>query len=240
MININNFTLNKGNFTLSNINFDIEDGKSAAILGSTGSGKTMLLESIIGLYKGDEGGIYLNGKDTHSLSYQSSEIGFVYQDYCLFNHMSVRDNIGFGLKMKKYDKKLIVKLVEEIAESFNISDILDKSPLVLSGGEKQRTALCRALIVNPKVLLLDEPFSAMDPNTKHRLIQTIKNYKKKFCGTIILVTHDFQEAIELADTIHIMLKGKLKATKTPSTLFNPSGDYEVDKFLQCTLKEKLI
>jgi molybdate transport system ATP-binding protein len=200
----------------------------------------MLLESIVGLYKGDSGGIYLNGKDTHTLSYQTSEIGFVYQDYCLFNHMSVRDNIGFGLKMRKCDKRTIDRLVGEIAENFNISDILDKSPLILSGGEKQRTALCRALVINPKVLLLDEPFSAMDPNTKNLLIQTIKNYKKKYRGTIVLVTHDFQEAIELADTIHIMVKGKLKATKSPSSLFTPSGDYEVDKFLQCTLKEQLI
>ncbi|MGD1818973.1 MAG: ATP-binding cassette domain-containing protein [Pleomorphochaeta sp.] len=240
MIKVDNFTLTKGNFCLSNINFNICDGQTVAILGETGSGKTMLLESIAGIYKGDSGCVYLNDKDVNSIASNMRHIGFVYQDYCLFNHMSVRENIGYGLKVKNINKKIIENRVEEIASKFNIINILDKNPSVISGGEKQRTALCRALIVNPRVLLLDEPFSAMDPNTKDLLINTLKKFKEQYEGIIILVTHDFNEAIKLANTIHIMVKGKLKATKTPSTLFIPTEDYEVNKFLQCNKKEEII
>lgn len=233
MIKIDNFSLNRGSFCLSNINFNIEDGQSIAILGETGSGKTMLLESIAGLYKGSSGCIYMNGKDVSTIASNKRGIGFVYQDYCLFNHMSVRENIGFGLKVKKINKSLIDLKVNEIAEKFNILNILDKNPRVISGGEKQRTAICRSLIINPGVLLLDEPFSAMDPNTKQMLMDTIIDYKQKYKGIIILVTHDFNEAIKLADTIHVLVKGKLKATRTPSNLFISSEDYEVNTFLQC-------
>ncbi|MBK5201731.1 MAG: ATP-binding cassette domain-containing protein [Spirochaetaceae bacterium] len=236
MIKIDNFSLKRGSFCLSNINFNIEDGQSIAILGETGSGKTMLLESIAGIYRGNSGCIYVNGKDVSSISSNKRGIGFVYQDYCLFNHMSVRENIGFGLKVKKMDKSLIDMKVNEIAKQFHISNILDKNPSVISGGEKQRTALCRSLIINPRVLLLDEPFSAMDPNTKQILIDAIIDYKKKYNGIIILVTHDFKEAIKLADTIHVLVKGKLKATKTPSTLFMASENYEVNTFLQCNTR----
>lgn len=233
MIKVDNFSLKRGSFNLSNINFTIEDGQSVAILGETGSGKTLLLESIAGIYKGNSGCIYINGQDISSITSNKREIGFVYQDYCLFSHMSVRENIGFGLKVRKMEKSLINEKVNEIAKMFNILDILDKSPNVISGGEKQRTALCRSLIINPKVLLLDEPFAAMDPNTRARLIDAIISYKKNYKGIIVLVTHDFNDAIKIADTIHILVRGELKATKTPTTLFSKSDDIDVNTFLQC-------
>ncbi len=240
MIKIENFTLNKGNFCLSNIEIEIKDKQTIAILGETGSGKTLLLESIAGLYKGNKGGIYLNGINITSIEPNKREIGFVYQDYCLFNHMSVKDNIAYGLKVRKENKNIIEKKVNDIAKSFNIENILEKTPNVISGGEKQRTALCRSLILNPKVLLLDEPFSAMDPNTKDLLIKNLKEYKEKYKGIIILVTHDFNEAIKLADIIHIMIQGKIKETKTPKTLFTPSKEVVVNQFLQCNSKRDII
>lgn len=238
MIKIKNFTLNKGNFSLSNINLEIKNKQTIAILGETGSGKTLLLESIAGLYKGNKGAIYLNSLNITSVEPNKREIGFVYQDYCLFNHMSVRENIAYGLKVRKENKAIIEKKVIDISKSFNIENILDKNPSLISGGEKQRTAICRALVLNPKVLLLDEPFSALDPNTKDLLIKNLKDYKEKYEGIIILVTHDFNEAIKLADKIHIMVQGEIKETKTPETLFTPSNETIVNQFLQCNLKKE--
>ncbi len=240
MIKIDNFTLKKSNFVLKDINLEIKDNETIAILGESGAGKTLLLESIAGLYNGNRGKILFNNFDVKSISENKRNIGFVYQDLCLFNHMSVKDNISYGLKIKKENRAMISDKIYNIAKKFNIENILTKYPNVISGGEKQRVAICRSLILNPQILLLDEPFSAIDPCTKNILITNLQDYKNNHKPIIILVTHDFTEAKKLADKIYIMINGEIKETKTPQNLFIPTSNWEVNKFLQCHTRENII
>ena len=162
---INNFSVKRGSFTLSPISLTIQMGEIFAILGRTGSGKTVLLEAISGMFPGDTGSILLDGTDIRDIPPGQRKLGLVYQDYGLFPHMKVTENISYGLKMHGYSKKEQDSRAQELMEMLSISHIGDQYPGTLSGGESQRTALARALALAPQVLLLDEPFSALDPAT---------------------------------------------------------------------------
>ena len=162
MIKIKNITKKWKNFALSNINLEVEKGEYFVVLGPTGAGKTLLLELIAGFHYPDKGKIFINGKDVTYLPPSQREIGFVYQDYMLFPHMNVKDNIAFGLRMKGLKEEEIEERINLLAETCKIKGILNRYPQSLSGGEKQRVALARALAVKPKILLLDEPLSALD------------------------------------------------------------------------------
>ncbi|MGN1033543.1 MAG: ABC transporter ATP-binding protein [Intestinibacter sp.] len=194
IITIENYSLKLGNFTLNNINLEIKEGEIFAILGKTGSGKTVLLESIAGFYEHGNGCIYIGDKKVNDIPVCDRNIGFVYQDYALFPHMTVFDNIAYGLKMKKVKKSEQIQIINDMAELLSIKHILKKYPGTISGGEKQRTAFARALVLRPKILLMDEPFSALDPVTKNNMYQKIEILHKKFNCTIVFVTHDFSEA----------------------------------------------
>jgi molybdate transport system ATP-binding protein len=230
-IKITDFSLKKGSFRLSEISCDIYPHEMFAVLGKTGAGKTLLLESVAGYYAGLGGSIYLHGKAVLDIPLTERKIGFVYQDYGLFPHMTVEQNISYGLKMQKKNRSDIIKEVRRMAELLSIEHILTQHPGTLSGGEKQRTALARALVLSPDVLLLDEPFSALDPVTKRALHGELRAIHEKFQCTILFVTHDFLEAKELASRIGIMVNGRLKAIRDSNELFKPYEDDEINQFL---------
>ena len=231
IIDVQDYSMDRKGFSLKSISFSVTKGESFAILGQTGSGKTMLLESIAGYYKDGRGNILINGTPVNAVPTERRRIGFVYQDYSLFPHMTVFKNIAYGLSMQKKNKALIKEAVEEIAGTFSISHILNEYPGTLSGGEKQRTAMARALVTKPDILLLDEPFSALDPNTKKRLYKEFEKIRNEYQCPILFVTHDFEEAILLADRIGIMDDGRLCAVRTPDTLFMPYGNDKISDFL---------
>ena len=166
-----------------------------------------------------------------TLPVQQRHLGIVYQDHALFPHLTVRDNIGYGLKMAKTPKAEINERVDEMLALFGIEHIAHRYPDVISGGEGQRTALARALVMRPQILLLDEPFSALDPTTKQKMYSLLKNVHKQFDCTIVFVTHDFNEATQLADRVGIILGGSLQATCSSSELFTADFDPAVRAFL---------
>lgn len=234
IISVQDYSLNLGAFSLKNISFELFHSDIVAILGKTGSGKTLLLESIAGYHKISSGNIFLRGCPVQKIPLTERNLGFVYQDYSLFPHMTVAQNIGYGLQVRHVPRKEIEDRVCEIANDIGIWHLLKKYPPVLSGGEKQRTALARALMLNPEVLLLDEPFSALDPATKKLMYSLILDIKKNFSCAILFVTHDFSEAQYLANQIGIMSEGRLLAMRDQKDLFVSSGDPVVDKFLGIT------
>jgi molybdate/tungstate transport system ATP-binding protein len=231
MIKINNLSKNWKEFKLDNVNLEIENGEYFVILGPSGSGKTLLLELIAGIWSTDSGKIYIENNEVTNFPPERRGVGFVYQNYMLFPHKTVFENIAFGLEMRKIKKNMIKNRVEEMMELFNISHLTSRLPRTLSGGEQQRTALARALIIYPKVLILDEPLSAVDRNTKEELIKELKKVHKKFNITIIHVTHNFDEALMLADRIAIMNKGKISQIGKSEDIFRKPVDMFVADFV---------
>lgn len=226
MLKIQNLNKNLGEFTLKNINFQIEKGEYFVLLGPSGTGKSIILETIAGLYKPDYGRIYFNEIDLTNEYPENRGIGFVYQDYVLFPHISVKENIIFGLKQKKLSKSEINKKLDDILSMFNIRHLINRKPLTLSGGEKQRVAIARAIITSPKILLMDEPLSSLDPKTKEEFIYMLKDIHNKRKNTVIHVTHDFNEALFLADKIAVINNGTIVEVGTPKEIFkNPTSDF---------------
>ena len=203
------FCLRRGSFALENVSFSLGSSEVLCFIGKTGSGKTMLLESAAGFYRPDKGHMLFHGEEVSEMPLHLRNIGYLYQDYSLFPKMSVRDNIGYGLRMRNYSRSEIRSVVEEMAEWFEITRILDQHPGTLSGGEQQRVALARALITKPMLLLLDEPFAALDPQTGKRIIEKLEQIRKEIRCAVIFVTHNFQEAQELSDRIGILINGRI-------------------------------
>jgi molybdate transport system ATP-binding protein/molybdate/tungstate transport system ATP-binding protein len=231
MIKIENISKNFGNFTLKDVSLDIEDGEYMVILGPTGAGKTILLETIAGIYRPEKGRIYRNDIDITDLPPRLRNIGMVYQDYMLFPHLSVKRNIGFGLKSKKLQAGEIVTKVEELAELLGISHLLERYPGTLSGGEKQRAAIARALIVEPEILLLDEPLSALDDETKDRLQDELRRIHSVMHTTMLHVTHSFTEAFLLGNRMAVMNKGEIVQVGEPEEVFRKPDSKFVAEFL---------
>lgn len=226
MIVIKNLKVNLGDFLLQNINLDIEPGEYFIVLGPTGAGKTVLLESIAGLYPVLEGEVRIGDKEITDLSPEKREIGIVYQDQVLFPHLSVEKNIAFGLKMRKCPKNEAKAKIDAIVEVVGISHLLERRPATLSGGEKQKVALARALVTEPKVLLLDEPLSALDPETRERMQRELKQIHSRIELSIIHVTHDFEEAIALGHRVAVLNDGYIAQIGTPEEfLRRPSSEF---------------
>ena len=230
-IRIDRLLVTRGSFTLRVDELTVRPREIFAILGETGAGKTVLLEAIAGAYPVDEGAIELDGKNIETLPVQQRHLGIVYQDYALFPHMSVAENIGYGLKMNDVPADEAARRIERQLSLFGIERIADRFPGIISGGESQRCALARALVMEPEILLLDEPFSAVDPATKERLYQTIRDVHRAFDCTIVFVSHDFNEAATLADRVGIVLGGKLRAIARSNELFTKKFDEDVMRFL---------
>jgi ABC-type sugar transport system ATPase subunit len=231
ILKIQDYSVRRGDFLLKNINLSINEKEIFSILGKSGSGKTVLLESIAGFFPPTEGTILLNGRNVRSIPVQKRNIGFVYQDYGLFPHMSVRSNIAYGLNMRGCSKKETEEKTEYMMGLLSISHISSQSARSISGGECQRTALARALVLEPELLLLDEPFAALDYATKKKMYSELMKIHDKFSCTIVFVTHDFSEAQLLADRIGIILGGSLKAVVNSENLMDGQYCEEVDVFL---------
>ncbi len=231
MIQIENLTKDWKEFKIDQVNLEVKCNEYFVILGPSGSGKTMLLELIAGMWPPDSGRIYLNNQDITWSSLEKRGVGFVYQNYMLFPHKTVFENIAFGLQTRKVAKDEIKTRVNDIMELLGISHLADRLPRTLSGGEQQRTALARALIIYPKVLLMDEPLSALDRKTKEELRQELKEIHRKFEVTIIHVTHNFDEALMLADRIAIMRNGKISQVGTSTEIFRHPADKFVADFV---------
>lgn len=231
LIEVRNLYLNRGNFQLTDVSFSVEPNEILAIIGKTGSGKTLLLESIAGFHEAEKGHVYLRGKAIEDYPLAQREIGYLYQEYCLFPHMTARNNIAYGLKMKKVSRKETAARVENIAREFEIESVLEQYPATLSGGEQQRVALARALITEPDLLLLDEPFSALDPVTKKKMYDMIQKIHKDFSCAIVFVTHDFYEAMTFADRIGVLMNGRLRGITEGKQLFYAEWEKDVRQFL---------
>ena len=230
-IRIDTWSVTRGTFTLGPVDLAIKEGEIFALLGRTGSGKSMLLESVLGMYRGKSGKITIGGKDVSESSPSELGIGWLPQDRCLFPHMSVEGNIEFGLRMHGTPKKEMKEKAEELMEMLSIEDLRARMPGTLSGGESQRTALARALALSPEILLLDEPFSALDPATKEGLYSEMLKIHERFGCTTVMVTHDFREAVRLSDRTGILLGGRLHAVKESVSLLDAGWDEETEAFL---------
>lgn len=216
---IENLTKKFGkNLILDHLNLEIKTGSLIALLGPSGSGKSTLLKLIAGLESPNDGRIWLTGKDANFLSIQERQIGFVFQNYALFNHLSVSQNIAYGLKIRKVDRVQANKRVQELLKLIQLEEFGDRKPNHLSGGQKQRVALARALAIEPKVLLLDEPFGALDIQVRKSLRVWLKKLHEKVSATTVFVTHDQHEAMELAHEIIILNNGRVEQIGNPQEL----------------------
>jgi molybdopterin-binding protein len=230
MIDIKNLFVDLGEFVLNDVSLNIEEGEYFIILGPTGAGKTVLLESIAGLHPIKNGKILLRGKEVTNLEPEKRNIGIVYQDHVLFPHLSVEDNVRFGLKMHKLKKQAIVERVDWIAELLGIKHLLHRRPDTLSGGERQKVSLARALSTQPEILLIDEPLSALDPESREIVQQELSRLHQTLGITILHVTHDFEEAISLGDRIAVIGEGQLKQVGTSEEIFRQPNSEFVAKF----------
>ncbi len=215
---------------LKNINFEVPEGKVVSLLGPSGCGKTTTLKIIAGLIFPDNGEIFLGDKAITDVPVEKRGTVIVFQDYLLFPHLNVEDNIGFGLKMAKLKKKNINIQVERMLELVQLKGYNKKHPHELSGGEQQRIALARALAIEPKVLLLDEPFSNLDTKLREDMREITLEIQRKLNITTILVTHDKEEALMSSDKIAIMLKGEIKQFGTPEELYENPNSIEIADF----------
>lgn len=235
-IEIRNVTKNYGSFqALTDINLDIHKGELVALLGPSGSGKTTLLRIIAGLESIEEGSIFFDGKDLSNVHVNQRDVGFVFQHYALFKHMTVFENIAFGLKVRKKSlrpsKNEIEQKVNELLDLVQLSGFARRYPSQLSGGQRQRVALARALAVEPKILLLDEPFGALDAKVRKELRRWLRKLHNEIHVTSVFVTHDQEEALDVADRIVIMNKGKIEQLGTPTEVYDKPASPFVYDFL---------
>jgi sulfate transport system ATP-binding protein len=227
MISAASVTKRYGDFlALDDVSVEIASGSLTALLGPSGSGKSTLLRVIAGLEAPDAGTVLLEGADVTHVAPQRRGIGFVFQHYAAFKHLSVRENVAFGLRVRKRAKSEIGAKVDELLEIVGLAGYQQRYPSQLSGGQRQRMALARALAVEPKVLLLDEPFGALDANVRAELRAWLKRLHDEVHVTTVLVTHDQEEAMELADSIVVLNAGRVEQVGAPRELYDaPANDF---------------
>ncbi len=218
-------------FAVDNVNLEIKTGSLVALLGPSGSGKSTLLRMIAGLEPPDSGKIWIENRDTTCQSVQERNIGFVFQHYALFKHLTIRQNIAFGLEIRKVPKAKTRQRVEELLELVQLSGLGDRYPSQLSGGQRQRIALARALAVQPQVLLLDEPFGALDAKVRKELRDWLRRLHHEVNITTVFVTHDQEEAMEVADEIVVMNRGRVEQVGTPAQIYDTPATAFVMSFI---------
>ena len=222
------------------VSFGIEKGHLAALLGPSGSGKTTILRMIAGLDRPDDGEILVEGKRINEIPGSRRGIGFVFQNYALFRYMTVEKNIAFGLEIQKKSKKEIKERVDELLELTSMKDLGKRYPHQLSGGQRQRVAFARALAPNPHLLLLDEPFAAIDAKVRRELRNWLKEMIGQVGVTSIFVTHDQEEAMEVADTIIVTNEGRVEQIGTPEEICLHPATAFVDEFIDSARYEALM
>jgi sulfate/thiosulfate transport system ATP-binding protein len=225
-------TKHYGDFAaLDNVDFEVPSGSLTALLGPSGSGKSTLLRAIAGLDQPDTGTITINGRDVTHVPPQRRGIGFVFQHYAAFKHMNVRDNVAFGLKIRKRPKSEIKEKVDNLLEVVGLSGFQHRYPNQLSGGQRQRMALARALAVDPEVLLLDEPFGALDAKVREDLRAWLRRLHDEVHVTTVLVTHDQAEALDVSDQIAVLNKGRIEQVGSPTEVYDKPANAFVMSFL---------
>ena len=226
-ISVNNISKNFGDFqAVDRVSLEIKTGSLVALLGPSGSGKSTLLRLIAGLELPDSGKIYLTGQDATYQSVQDRKIGFVFQHYALFKHLTIRQNIAFGLEIAKQPRNRVKHRVEELLELVQLSGLGDRYPSQLSGGQRQRVALARSLAVEPQVLLLDEPFGALDAKVRKDLRSWLRHLHDTVRVTTVFVTHDQEEAMEVSDELVVMNQGRVEQIGSPAELYdNPATPF---------------
>jgi sulfate transport system ATP-binding protein len=231
-IEIRSVTKRFGAFTaLDGISLEIPDGSLTAVLGPSGSGKSTLLRIVAGLERPDSGEVLLAGEDATRLTPQRRNVGFVFQHYAAFKHMTVRDNIAFALTIRKRPKQEIRERVDELLDLVQLSGFADRYPSKLSGGQRQRMALARALAARPRVLLLDEPFGALDARVRAELRDWLRRLHEEVHVTTVFVTHDQEEAMEVADRVAVLDHGRLEQVGAPAELYDAPASEFVLRFV---------
>lgn len=211
---------------LKDISFSVKNGDLVSILGSSGCGKTTTLRIIAGLIPATDGQVLVDGKDVGKVPVYKRNFGMVFQSYALFPHMTVFNNVAFGLKMKKMSKSDIQKRVDQILKVTGLSKLASRYPKELSGGQQQRVSLARALVVNPQLLLMDEPLSNLDAKLRIKMRSEIRELQQKLKMTVLFVTHDQRECFAISDKVLIMKDGKIDQYDTPENIFHhPSSEY---------------
>ena len=216
---------------INNIDLEIKDKEFVVLVGASGCGKSTILRMIAGLEEITDGEIYIGDKKVNDIHPKDRDIAFVFQSYALYPHMTVRENIAFGLKMRKVDKATIEQKVQEAAEILDLTEYLDRKPKQLSGGQRQRVALGRAIVRNPKVFLMDEPLSNLDAKLRVQMRSEIKKLHKKLQTTFIYVTHDQTEALTMGDRIVVLDKGVIQQADTPEEIYNNPANTFVGGFI---------
>jgi len=244
ILEIENLSVDLGEFKLNNVSLKVERGDYVTIIGPTGSGKSIVLETVAGFYEPIEGKIRLEGRDITFLPVEKRNVSIVYQDHALFPHMSVFENIAYGLKKKERDRSKVEEEVKRIAETLKISHLLHRKPETLSGGEQQRVAIARALAVKPKLLLMDEPFSALDVKMRESLRKLVKKAVGEYDTTVLHVTHDFEDVFSLASKVAVMKDGEIVQTGKLEEIFNrPLNSFVADfvgsNILDCFVTGKI-
>jgi sulfate/thiosulfate transport system ATP-binding protein len=231
-IEIRNVTKRFGSFlALDDISLEIPDGSLTAVLGPSGSGKSTLLRIVAGLERPDSGEVLLSGEDATRLAPQRRNVGFVFQHYAAFKHMTVRDNVAFALTIRKRPKREIRERVDELLELVQLQGFADRYPSKLSGGQRQRLALARALAARPRVLLLDEPFGALDARVRAELRDWLRRLHEEVHVTTVFVTHDQEEAMEVADRVAVLDHGRLEQVGAPAELYDAPASEFVLRFV---------
>jgi len=205
---------------VEDVSFEAKDGKITALLGPSGSGKSTVLRMIAGLERPDAGRMWVDGEEQTAKRVQERRFGFVFQHYALFRHMTVRQNVAFGLSVRREPKRAQQRRVDELLELVQLSGLAGRYPEQLSGGQRQRVALARALAPRPKVLLLDEPFGALDARVRQELRRWLDALHRELGVTSLLVTHDQEEALELANEVVVMHLGRIEQIGTPEEIYN--------------------
>ncbi len=235
-IQVSGITKQFGSYrALDSVDLEVRSGELLALLGPSGSGKTTLLRIMAGLESPDAGSLQLNGEEALGLKPRDRQVGFVFQHYALFRHMTVFDNVAFGLKVRPRDQRLpnaeIKRRVTELLELVQLGHFADRYPAQLSGGQRQRVALARALAIEPKVLLLDEPFGALDAKVRKELRRWLRKLHDEIHITSVFVTHDQEEALELADRVVVMSQGRIEQIGSPADVYDNPASAFVYEFL---------
>jgi sulfate transport system ATP-binding protein len=232
LITVHNVTKTFGDFTaLDDVSLEVPDGSLTALLGPSGSGKSTLLRVIAGLESPDTGEVEVGGENYTNVPARKRGIGFVFQHYAAFKHMTVRDNVAFGLAIRKRPKEEITSRVDELLELVGLAGFHTRYPGQLSGGQRQRMALARALAVEPKVLLLDEPFGALDANVRADLRAWLRRLHDEIHVTTVLVTHDQEEAMEVSDQLVVLRDGRIEQEGSPREIYEAPANEFVMGFL---------
>jgi len=232
MIRTVNLTKRLGEFQLLEANVTIEEGEYFVLLGPTGAGKTIFVECIAGIYEPDGGSVLIGEENVTRLRPEERRLGYVPQDYALFPHLSVERNIGFGLAVRREDPTEIARRTRELSDLLGITPLLPRAIRTLSGGERQRVALARALAIRPRVLLLDEPLSAVDEQTRETLCGELRRIHEELKTTTIHVSHNFEETLSLADRIGVLRDGVIQQIGTPDEIFRRPANEFVARFVR--------